>query len=138
MITLKLKKTFSNQLLFKINRSKTWSRTISMVDSWTDKKIAYAGGCGYDKQGACLNDFLFNHFEQNEYTKVLSNKIGAGMFTSMFDYIKDDEIVRFFKYLGYIVEVNKLDNGKYPIYLIKVIEKNDEILQEKIKTLMKD
>ena len=68
---LNLKNNYSNVLQFQVTRSRTWGYTVCIKDQWTYKKVAYAGGFGYNKEAALLKDFVFNHYESSQYVKLL-------------------------------------------------------------------
>ena len=118
---LQLKKSHSNVLQFQVTRSKTWGYTVCIKDQWTHKKVAYAGGCGYNKDAALLKDFVFNHYESNPYVTLLCEMLDSGFIGSIWQHLEEKEFEQLFTLLNKKIAVKEMQGGKYPILRISIL-----------------
>jgi hypothetical protein len=106
------KENTNNFYLFKYTKSKTWGFTCSVLEN--NKKVGYAGGCGYDKAGAAFSDFLLNNFFNIEDSKTrldLYNYLSSGGISD-FNYINFNRLTNFFNILGFTFEYEKTSKFK--------------------------
>lgn len=118
---LNLKNDYSNVLQFQVTRSRTWGYTVCIKDQWTDKKVAYSGGYGYNKDAALLKDFVFNHYESNPYIKTFCEMLDAGFIGSMWQHLEQKDFEQFFSFLNKKISVKEMQGGKYPILRISIL-----------------
>lgn len=132
---MKLKQDYLNTtLILKSTRNVTWGYTLSVIEALTNKKLAYAGGCGYCKETAVLTSFLVNHvleFDTQEQRNETYSKLESGMRLDSIDYKLQATV---FKDL---LTVEKWDGKNGKTFFKLIATQKQEIISERSQ-LQKD
>lgn len=100
------------------NRSKDYNFTVSIKENITDKKVGYAGGCGYDKTAGAFSDFISNYLLKDTPFDVKSKiitRVDSGAFTGCYSGLNIPNAVEFFKGLGFDFAIEEDKSKEFKI-----------------------